>query len=299
MRIQYIYILRRGLNISQKMARLSGKEFWNSIYSKSRGGDRCRSRARKSKSYIGDLLDKAGVHRKSYSKYLLNNLFGIYFTKPSGSKILEIGSAPGDNLIYFKNTFGYEPYGIDYSESGVEINRTKFAEHGIPADRITHSDFFDPTFQSRYKGYFDIVTSFGFIEHFSNPKNVVEMHFELLKSAGILFVEIPNYSYINYFLMRMLKKNTLKHHNLSIMDKNVFLSLFSDRSLKMLFCDYIGTLNLFMFHDDSDGLKSFITDKILGNFQVILNVLFASILKHEGMENKFTSPYLVAVCKKV
>jgi 2-polyprenyl-3-methyl-5-hydroxy-6-metoxy-1,4-benzoquinol methylase len=287
------------LDISEKMARLSGKTFWNSEYSKSRGEDGCQSRARKSNSYIGDLLDKAGVHRKSYSKYLVNNLFGLYFTKPSGSKVLEIGSAPGDNLIYFKNTFGYEPYGIDYSESGVEINRTKFVEHGIPSDRVIFSDFFDSTFQSRYKGYFDIVTSFGFIEHFSNPKDIVEMHIDLLKRTGILFVEIPNFSYINYLLLKTLKKNLLKCHNLLIMNKDTFSSLFRNDSLQMLFCDYVGTLNLFMFHDTSDGLKSFITDKILGNFQVILNVLFASILKHKGMENKFTSPYLVAVCEKI
>jgi len=247
------------------MARLTEKRFWNSIYCRSREGNKGPCPAKKSIFHFGNLLDKAGVYRKSYSRYLLNNLFSMYFTKPRGSRILEIGSAPGDNLIYFKDTFGYEPYGIDYSESGVEINRAQFAEHGIPVDRVAHSDFFDPSFQSRYKGYFDIVTSFGFIEHFSNAKNVVEMHFNLLKTSGILFVEIPNYSYINYLLMRMLNKKNLKHHNLSIMDKNGFLSLFSDLSLNMLFCDYIGTINLFMFHDDSDPLKSIITDKILGN----------------------------------
>jgi len=40
---------------------------------------------------------------------------------------------------------------------------------------------------------FDIVASFGFIEHFTNWVEILESHISLLNNNGYLIVEVPNF----------------------------------------------------------------------------------------------------------
>jgi 2-polyprenyl-3-methyl-5-hydroxy-6-metoxy-1,4-benzoquinol methylase len=44
------------------------------------------------------------------------------------------------------------------------------------------------------------VISFGFIEHFDNPENVIQKHLDLLKPGGILIVGVPNFTGIHGIL---------------------------------------------------------------------------------------------------
>ena len=96
------------------------------------------------------------------------------------AKALEIGSAPGHFLVKLYQTFGYTPFGVEYSNSGVEITRKIFVENQLPPENVIHADFFSEQFLKKYQGYFDIVISRGFIEHFLNVDEVIDKHIELL-----------------------------------------------------------------------------------------------------------------------
>lgn len=59
----------------------------------------------------------------NYSETVLWYLYGRFLPKTKGLKIVEIGSAPGWNLLNFKERLGYVPFGIEYSHVGAEQNR--------------------------------------------------------------------------------------------------------------------------------------------------------------------------------
>jgi len=63
-------------------------------------------------------------------------------------RVVEIGSAPGFNLVKFRQLQGYEPFGIEYTEHGASLNRRVFADHGISSSNVLHADFFDDAFRA-------------------------------------------------------------------------------------------------------------------------------------------------------
>ena len=135
-----------------------------------------------------------------------------------GAKVLEVGSAPGWHLVRLNQTFGFIPYGIEYSESGVELNREVFILHNINPDNVIHADFLSDEFHEQYKGYFDIAISRGFIEHFTDIEDIIEKHINLLTKGGYLIVSIPNLRGANYIL------TWLFHRELSFVIANVNLA---------------------------------------------------------------------------
>lgn len=98
------------------------------------------------------------------------------FLEKGNKKILEIGCAGGKQLVYFNKEFGYEPYGVDYSEEGCRIARENLRLNDI-SGQIICEDVFDASFEQE----FDIVYSMGLIEHFFDPDKIIDKHIELLK----------------------------------------------------------------------------------------------------------------------
>jgi 2-polyprenyl-3-methyl-5-hydroxy-6-metoxy-1,4-benzoquinol methylase len=111
------------------------------------------------------------VRMSSYGDYLLwDVIFQQHLPKLKGAKVLEVGSSPGEFLVQFSQKYECVPYGVDYSEVGVQLNRKTFSSHGINPDNVIHADFFSDQFQERYQESFDVVISRGFIEHFMTLK---------------------------------------------------------------------------------------------------------------------------------
>ena len=158
--------------------------------------------------------------------------------KNEGAKALVVGSAPGDFLVRLCNTFRFTPYGVEYSEPGVIQNRKIFDLHGIEPNNVICADFFDETFHQKYKGYFDIVISRGFIEHFTDVEDVINKHLNILAQGGCLIVSIPNLNRRSFYgaWSSLFDKERLQIHNLDIMSKDAFTELFDRSDLSALFC---------------------------------------------------------------
>lgn len=135
-------------------------------------------------------------------------------------RILEIGCASGRWLVRFKREFDYNVYGIDYSEAGCELAKETLRRTKIEGEIIC-GDIFDPSLQDKYKEFFDIVYSLGFIEHFSDPTDALDMHLRLLKPDGFLIVTVPNYGdgSINRKWIRITgrEEHLVKTHNVELM----------------------------------------------------------------------------------
>ena len=143
--------------------------------------------------------------------YMLARLkeFGIR----SGSRILDIGCANGNKVLFF-NKKGFQAKGIDLSEEATTFGRTKF---GLDLHRTSIEDY---TTQER----FDAIIMLDFIEHIRNPNAWAEKVSELLKPNGVVVITTPN-----FILQQMVGDNWIGF-NMSF----EHLYFFSPNSIKSL-----------------------------------------------------------------
>ena len=130
-----------------------------------------------------------------------------------GMNVLEIGCAPGKILAWAAIALKVRVSGLDYSESGINISKELLLKLGISGD-LRCEDVFETSFA---EGCFDCVYSLGVIEHFSNPEELVRIHFNLLKPGGKALVIIPNYGGIYGRMQKYFDPENLALHNLEIM----------------------------------------------------------------------------------
>lgn len=131
-----------------------------------------------------------------------------------GSRYLEIGCAPGKMLAWVASKLKAEAAGLDYSEPGIAQCRALFDALELKVD-LYQDDLFSHHLPS---ASFDIVTSFGVIEHFDNVRPVVQRHIDLVKQGGAALIAIPNYGGVYGSLQRWCDAPNLALHNLEIMD---------------------------------------------------------------------------------
>ena len=275
------------------MKRLSAKKYWDSVYEPQVLQLNRRSFKERLKTLLTKLLGENCL--RVYADYLLwDVIYKKYLPKTKGLKMLEIGSAPGNNLVRFSRTFGFVPYGVEYSDDGIELNREIFRLHNINPDNLIHADFFSDEFVKQYKGSFDIVYSRGFIEHFTDVEGTVQRHIDLLTKGGYLVVIIPNFRGINYILPWILHKESLLIHNIDIMDKKKFSELFDRRQLSSLFCDYYGVFTFDLF-TTKRGSPLRLVRTFCNILQLILNPIFHILFRNKRAENRLISPYLIYI----
>lgn len=131
-----------------------------------------------------------------------------------GHRYIEVGCAPGKMLAWVATHCETQTWGLDYSETGIRQCRQLFDALRVEA-RLEQGDFFDSTLP---KGSFDIVTSFGFIEHFDDPTPAIDKHLELLAPGGVALITVPNYGGIYGRLQQRLDPENLALHNTTIMN---------------------------------------------------------------------------------
>jgi SAM-dependent methyltransferase len=274
------------------MKRLTDKHRWDLYYEGMQ--THARGRARKVK-FVGEGFRK---YFCPYSDYFLwNVILKRYLPKTKGAKVLEVGSAPGDFLVGLHQIYGFTPYGVEYSEPGVAQNREVFRAHKIDPDNVIHADFFDDKFQQEFRGYFDIVISRGFIEHFTDVEDVVDKHVSLLAKGGCLFVSIPNLDEHSIYgmLASHFHQERLDSHNLNIMRKDAFAELFNRSYLSALFCDYYGTVRLSLMSGGNRNLLVRLAVSVCYRLERLLNPVFRIIFRDKGLDGRVFSPFLLYI----
>lgn len=105
--------------------------------------------------------------------------------------VIELGCAPGVMLRWINRACPEaELQGLDYSQNGIDQTKIKMAESGIKVDLMQNDIFsFTPSKLS------DLVVSFGLIEHFRDPVEMLRMHRKFAKPSGWVAVTVPNFSH--------------------------------------------------------------------------------------------------------
>ena len=167
-----------------------------------------------------------------------HRLFKKYL--PMGEKLFfEVGCFPGQHLWYFSKYFGYTVSGIEFLEGKAEKIQMSLAEEGVMA-KVIRGDFFK--FRSHQQ--YDIVASFGFVEHFGNTLPVVRKHCEMANPGGLVVITAPNHSSVVY--NRLLKLSGVDIYNAhNHMSLNMLISSVRQlRDVDVMASGYIGHLGL-------------------------------------------------------
>jgi SAM-dependent methyltransferase len=216
--------------------------------------------------------------------------FRRYFTRAEAGRhvdFLEIGCFPGRFLYHFAKEFNYRVFGIDFVPQAAAIPQW-LAELGVEA-QVTVADFFFFEPQRQY----DVVASFGFVEHFPNWQEVLERHLALLKPAGTLIVEMPNFRYGQYWLRRFLNAQVLEGHFLGVMDPVKWAQALEQHGLKVLYSGYYQTFRLW------GGLAGRGFMRLLRKIVMEPLRFLQKVIKifHIDYPNRYFSPYIIIVAR--
>jgi 2-polyprenyl-3-methyl-5-hydroxy-6-metoxy-1,4-benzoquinol methylase len=222
----------------------------------------------------------------------LHKYFQALFGNRKKFSILEIGCANSIWPVYFNQYFQAEVYGLDYSEVGCEKSRSLLKHYNIPGE-ISCADLFSPPVEML--GKFDVVISFGVVEHFENTSNCLKSCAAFVKSGGILVTLVPNIPSIIGLIQKRVDRAVYDVH--VPLTKKMFRAAHQNAELDLQSCDYFMSINLNVVSSgsfSSHPLNSYLRHAlsivskicwILENFSIKLP------------KNKFTSPYLIAVAK--
>lgn len=258
--------------MTKKNNRLANKKYWNNKY--------CTN---------VDLKRTIKIHTKinlattELDKYLKKNL-----PYNPAYKFIEIGCAPGSWMYYFYSTFGYQPQGLEYSHSGVELTKKNLTTLKLKPI-VWEQDLFKNNLK---KHSYDVVFSGGFIEHFNNPDESIKKHVELLKKGGYLILEVPNFRGFNYFIQKHIDKSILDKHNTEMMDTAYFSSIKDKFNLKIIDIRYIGKINFAVFGGNKYKLLPFYA------IQLLLTIFYQIFRNLPIIDNKNTSPYIIGIYQK-
>ncbi|MGH8321813.1 MAG: class I SAM-dependent methyltransferase [Gammaproteobacteria bacterium] len=282
---------------------LTERTYWDSVHRGSGGGHPeaastalDTSAGKRLKILIKRVLGPAFTEAiGNYDDYLLWNIILPRFLKDrAGQSVVEIGSAPGDFLVAVHQRFGLIPYGIEYSPVGAELNRRAFENSGLDPDHVIEADVLAPEAHTQYREFFDVVVSRGFIEHFTDPAEVIARHLSLLKPRGLLIVGIPNLRGMNRLLSLIFDRQVVAMHNLNIMTRDRLAALFPNDLVTPLFCNYYGTFNIRLISARPTSSLRFLL-ALCWKIQPALNVTFRFLFGQRGAESRWFSSNLLFV----
>ncbi|SHH39011.1 SAM-dependent methyltransferase [Winogradskyella jejuensis] len=176
--------------------KLTTKEYWETYY-KAQHTD--RSHIVKVCSFYNQFWDKL-VEKKNTNKSLI-----------------EIGGYPGRYLAYLASEYGVKTTCLDYNSNVSQIEDA-FKTMGVEDYNIINADFTTHEPEELY----DYVVSNGFIEHFENFDEILDLHCKYLKPGGKMLIMVPNKKYLRQVYGYLCDYENLKLHNLKCMKQSVF-----------------------------------------------------------------------------
>lgn len=176
-------------------------------------------------------------------RHHLKRTFHRYFSAafkalPPRSSLLEAGCGRSQLLPYFAREFGFDVAGIDYATSGCESARLILARENI-SGTIHEADFFQPP--SDLLARFDVVFSYGVVEHFDPPVECLAALARFLKPGGMLVTLVPNMAGFTGSLQKWLNRPVFDIHN--PLDRVALARATADAQLQVTDSTYLGSVN--------------------------------------------------------
>jgi len=140
---------------------------------------------------------------------------------------------------------------------------------------------------------FDVVGSFGFVEHFTNLREVLSRHVELVNEGGYVVIGVPNFRWGQYLIRLVLDRKTLNRHNLDAMKCGLIRKILTELGAKEII--YSGYYKTFKIWTDREDLPRMILRGII-LFDAVFQKL-ARLVRADNIPSRFFSPYSVTIAK--
>ncbi len=149
---------------------------------------------------------------------------------------LEIGSFPGPHLATFGD-LGYALNGVDFHPLNKDLLPAWLQQQGFTIEEFVSIDFFK---YSPHKK-FDVVASFGFIEHFVDYEDMIQRHINLVNDNGYIIITTPNFKgLIQKSLHIFFDKINLSKHNIESMQPTKWKKILEDNNFEIIYYGYFG-----------------------------------------------------------
>ena len=267
------------MNIADTTEKLSTQEYWDKVLE-----DAKLPRENTAGSYLYNIT----------MKYIKPVLQSANYTS-----FFEVGCGSSGWLPYFAKKYNYKVSGLDYSEVGCKLARKNLELLNIDYGEILCRDFFqpDPTSGKTY----DVVFSYGVIEHFSDPVKVAGIFKSFTAPGGIMITLIPNFMGTTAILTKRFMKNIYDIHN--IITPQVLAEFHTKNGMEIIKNGYAGIYSFAvvpwirsthpLFKEGSFSRKVLLflikaTDKVLGTLFRILPF---------DIPSKMFSPYIICIAK--
>lgn len=258
------------------MDRLTDKQYWDGTYLNHK---------------VQEPLSIVGI-RKYCNRLILCKLQEIEF---AGKHILELGAGDSQWLPHLAKTFpAARCVGVDYSETGCALLRRRAAMERLDIEVIKQDMFVE---YSALHSSFDVVISFGVVEHFGDLSQVLSAQKRYLKPGGIIFAEIPNMAGLMGALAQRWNREVYKRHNPH--DLSSFLVGHERAGLEVLSSGYLGSTNFGVLSacfpaDSSHGISQYFSRMLTASSYVSWAI--ESLIGHFPA-SKIFSPYIYAISR--
>lgn len=239
---------------------------------------------------VPPLFDATNQSLDNYVNIQLHKYFKMVIGTRKNFSVLEIGCANSIWPLYFYKYFNAKVYGLDYSEVGCEKSRRLFKHFGVPGE-IYCADLFAPP--AELLGKFDLVVSFGVVEHFQDTAGCLKACSAFVKPGGQLLSLIPNMNGIIGFLQKIIARDVYDVH--VPLSKKQFAAAHQQAKLNLNNCDYFMTMNLNVVNLGSFS-PNYLNKFIQRSFSSLSKLTW--ILEKYGIKipkSSLTSPYIIAL----
>ncbi len=211
----------------------------------------------------------------------------------SGLRLLEVGCARSRWLAYFA-AHGFEVSGLDYSASGCEQARWLLDRAGLKGE-IVEGDMFAPP--EHLVGGFDVVVSFGLVEHFTDTAAAQAALARFLKPTGLMLTLIPNLARgsLLSLIQRFINRPVFDVHE--PIDRRQLARAHERAGLRVAWCRYFLSANWTVLNI-AEWRHARLRSAVMRTFSAISKVTW--LLERRGLRlppNRLTSPYIVAVAR--
>ncbi|MDB5131639.1 MAG: tam 3 [Mucilaginibacter sp.] len=220
--------------------------------------------------------------------YIFGDILAKLIAEKNIKTAIELGGFPGYYATYLKKYQHLETTLFDYYiHDGLidQLLKKNGLQHGdiqiIEADLFTYKP----------GKFYDMVLSFGLIEHFNDTKSIIETHLQFLKPGGVLFITLPNFKGVNGWVQRKFDRDNYDKHNISSMDTQLLADHCRTLGLTQVEAYYHGRFSTWLENRSQQG----------GMVKALVKTIWLAgkvLTKIIPFESKALSPYIVVKAVK-
>jgi 2-polyprenyl-3-methyl-5-hydroxy-6-metoxy-1,4-benzoquinol methylase len=238
--------------------------------------------------------------RRAYHQRITMDFMDEFIRNGNYKTLFEVGCGSSGWLPYFVQKYQLFVSGLDYSQPGCLLAEKNLRMLGTPHAEIICKDIFEPECTNGKK--YDIVFSYGVIEHFKDPGQLISIFSDFLNPGGLVISLVPNLNGLMGAISKCFVRDIFYMHR--VMNSKQLRKYHEQNGLVNLKTGYAGTFTLSAL----PLVKSKVWIYKPGSIQrKIMSVLFGMIdkaannffkLTRINLPSRYFSPYIICVAQK-